>query len=86
MGSRRPDPQTDRQTGMILYLASNTRPDIPISVHQCARFTHNTKASHDTAVNRVCRYLQGIKDNGLVYNPPKKLVVDYYAHADFAGL
>ena len=30
--------------GMMLYLASNTRPDISFSVHQCARFTHNTKA------------------------------------------
>ena len=29
--------------GMMLYLASNTRPDISFSVHQCARFTHNTK-------------------------------------------
>ena len=38
---------------MMLYLASNTRPDISFSVHQCARFTHNTKVSHDTAVKRI---------------------------------
>ena len=55
--------------GMILYLASNTRPDIPFSVHQCAWFTYNTKASHETAVKRIYRYLQGTKDNGLVFNP-----------------
>ena len=30
--------------GMMLYLASNTRPDIFFAVNQCARFTHNTKA------------------------------------------
>ena len=71
---------------MMLYLASNTRLDISFAVHQCARFTHNTKASHETAVKRICQYLQGIKDNGLVFNPPKKLVVDCYADADFAGL
>ena len=29
--------------GMMLYLASNTRPDISSDVHQCARFIHNTK-------------------------------------------
>ena len=72
--------------GMMLYLASNTRPDISFAVHQCARFTHNTKVSHDTAVKRIFRCTQGTKDNGLVFNPSKKLVVDCYADADFAGL
>ena len=37
-------------------------------------------------MNRICRYIQGTKDNGLVFNPSKKLVVDCYADADFAGL
>ena len=72
--------------GMMLYLASSTRPDISFSVHQCARLTQNTKASHKTAVKRICRYLQGIKENGLVFNTSKKLVVDCYADVDFAGL
>ena len=70
--------------GMMLYLASNTRPDISFDVHQCARFTHNTKASHDIAEKRICQYLQGTKDNGLVFNPSKKLVVDCHADADFS--
>ena len=72
--------------GMMFYLASNTIPDISLAVHQCSRFTHNTKVSHDTDVNRICRYLQGTKDNVLVFNPSKKMVVDCYANADFAGL
>ena len=72
--------------GMMLYLESNTRTYISFAVHQCARFTHNTKASHETAVKRICRYLQGTKDNGLVFNTSKKLVADCYANADFAGL
>ena len=71
---------------MMLYLASNKGPDISSAVHQCARFTHNTKVSHETAVKRICRYLQGTKDNGLVFNTSKKLVVDFYADADFAGM
>ena len=58
--------------GTMLYLAPNTRPDISFSVHQNARFKHNTKTSHKTAVKRICRYLQGTKDNGLVFNPSKK--------------
>ena len=72
--------------GTMLYLSSNTRPYISYAVHQCARFTHNTKASHETAVKRICRYLQGTNENGLVFNQPKKLVVNCYADADFAGL
>ena len=57
--------------GMMLYLASNTRPDISFAVNRCARFTHNSKASHETAVKRICRYLQGTKDNGLVLIHPR---------------
>ena len=72
--------------GMMLYLSSNKTPDISFAVHQCARFTHNTKASRETDVKRICRYLQGTKDNGLVFNTSKKLVVGFYADADFAGL
>ena len=71
---------------MMLYLASSTRPDISFDIHQCAWFTHNTKSSHDTAVKSIFQYLQGTKDNGLVFNPSKKLVVDCYTDADFAGL
>ena len=37
-------------------------------------------------MKRICRYLQGTKDNGLLFNPSNKLVVDCYDDADFAGL
>ena len=37
-------------------------------------------------MKRICRYLQGTKDNGLLFNPSKKMVVDCYSDADFAGL
>ena len=37
-------------------------------------------------MKRICRYLQGTKKNGIVFNSSKKLVVDCYADADFAGL
>ena len=71
---------------MMLYLASNTIPGISFAVHRCARFTHNTKVSHDTAMKRICWYLQGTKYNVIVFNPSKKLVVDCYANAYFAVL
>ena len=72
--------------GIMLYLASNTRPDISFDVHQCVRFTHNTNESHKAAVKRICRYLQFTKDNAIMFNTSKKLVVGFNADADFAGL
>ena len=72
--------------GMIFYLESNIRPDILFDFHQCDRFKHNTKASQKTSVKRMCWYLQGNKYNGLVFNPSKKLIVDFYAYVDCAGL
>ena len=71
---------------MMLYLASNTRPDISFAVNQCDRFTHNTKASHEMSINRICWYHQVNKDNGMLFNPSKELLVDCYAGADFARL
>ena len=72
--------------GMLLFLASHSRPDISFAVHQCARFTHCTKASHEEAVLRICRYLKGTQDQGLILKPSDLLKVDCFVDADFAGL
>ena len=37
-------------------------------------------------MKRICRYLQGTKNNSLVFNPSKKLDVDCNSDTDFAGL
>ena len=39
--------------GMLMYLASSTRPDILFSVHQCAKFNTCPKRSHEEAVNKL---------------------------------
>ena len=72
--------------GMMLYLESNTISDIYFAVHQCAGFTDKTNASYDKSVNRICRYLQGTNNKGLVFNLSKKLVVNCYAYAYFTGM
>jgi histone deacetylase 1/2 len=72
--------------GMLLYLSSDSRPDIQFAVHQCARFTHNPKKSHAAAIKRICRYLQATKGKGLEFTPTKKMELDCYVDADFAGL
>jgi hypothetical protein len=72
--------------GMLMYLASNSRPDISFAVHQCARFTHSPRASHGIAVQRICRYLKGTIDNGLILRPSPELRLDAHSDSDFAGL
>ena len=72
--------------GMLLYLASNSRPDIAFAVHQCARFSHAPKASHEAAVIRICRYLKGTRKDGLILRPSKDLQVICHVDADFCGL
>ena len=69
-----------------MYLASNTRTYIYLALHKCTRFTHNTKASHETSAKRVCRYLQGTKDRVMLFNTSNKPVVDCYADTDIVGL
>ena len=71
--------------GMLLYVAANSRSEIAYVVHQCARFTHNPKASHGAAVKQICLYLQGTKTKGLILKPSKQLTVDCFVDADFAG-
>ena len=71
--------------GMLLYLVANSHPEIAYVVHQCARFTHNPKASHRAAVKRICHYSQGTKTKGLILKPSKQLTVDCFVDADFAG-
>ena len=72
--------------GMLLYLASNSRPDIAFAVNQCARFNHCAKLCHEKAVKRIGRYLKATRDKGLILKPNKEFNLELYADADFAGL
>jgi hypothetical protein len=73
--------------GMLIYLASNSRPDIAFAVHQCARFTHHPRLIHEQALKRIGRYLLGAKTRGLILDPKRNdLGIDLYVDADFAGL
>jgi len=71
---------------MLMYLASNSHSNIQYAVHQCARFTHNPRASHEQGILRICHYLCGTWDKGLVFKPSTALTLDCYVDADFAGL
>jgi hypothetical protein len=72
--------------GMLLYLSSNTRPDIAYAVSQIARFTSAPKKSHEKAVKMLVRYLKGTQDFGTIVKPTGSLRIEDWADADFAGL
>jgi Reverse transcriptase (RNA-dependent DNA polymerase) len=72
--------------GMLLYLSTTTRPDITFAVSQVARFNHNPKKSHASAIKTIVRYLHRTADKGTIVTPTGDLSIDCYVDADFAGL
>jgi hypothetical protein len=71
---------------MLLYLSTNTRPDIAFAVSQVGRFSSNPKQSHSTAIKTIVRYLAGTADKGMILMPRGDLKLEMYCDADFAGL
>jgi hypothetical protein len=72
--------------GMLLYLSTNTRPDITFAVSQVARFSSNPKQSHAKAIKIIVRYLAGTINKGIIFSPAKDLKLDAWSDSDFAGL
>jgi hypothetical protein len=72
--------------GMMLYLSTNTRPDIAFAVSQVARFSNFPRQSHAIAVKTIVRYLVGTQNQGTVVTPTGKLDINLFVDADFAGL
>ena len=71
--------------GMLNYLTGSTRPDIAMAVHQVARFSNDPKLSHEKAIMRICRYLFGTKEHGIIFKPDKKKGLELFVDAEFAG-
>ena len=71
--------------GMLNYLASTTRPDISMAVHQAARFCIDPKLSHEKAVIRIGKYLIGTDDKGMIFRPDPTKGLECFVDADFAG-
>ena len=72
--------------GMLLYLSTNTRPDITFAVSQVGRFNKEPRVSHAKAVKMIIRYLKRTSDKGIIIRFSGKLELVCYADADFAGL
>ena len=73
--------------GSLLYLATNSRPDIAQAVSVVAQYATNFREIHCTAVKRILKYLRGTTDFALCYSSistgNQELIA--YTDADYAG-
>ena len=72
--------------GMLMYLSTNTRPDISFAVSQLARFSSQPKEVHAKAVKHLLRYLKGTINEGTTVKPTNERKYQLHVDADFAGL
>jgi hypothetical protein len=72
--------------GMLLYLVTNTRPNISFAVSQVTWFNHNPKQSHARAVKMILRYLHGTSEMGMIVKLTGKLELVDWSDSDFCGL
>jgi len=68
--------------GMLIYLTTNTRPNIAYSISQVARFSHIPKKSHATAVKMILCYLKGSANNGTIIKLQDQLTLEAYSNAN----
>lgn len=71
--------------GILTYLITTTRPDLAFVVHQCARFSKCPKLIHEQAIKRICRYLKGTTDEGIMLNIDESKEIECYTDDNFAG-
>jgi len=70
--------------GSLIFL-TNSRSDILYSVSIISRFMENPNKLHLTAAKRILRYLQGIKNHGILYKQQdENRLIDYF-DSDWAG-
>jgi hypothetical protein len=83
--------------GTLLYAAISTRPDIAYAVNRLTRHMQSPLRRHETAAERVLRYLAGTRTVGLVFGRDRrgttdaaeiafgKFDVSAFSDADWAG-
>jgi hypothetical protein len=70
--------------GSLLYLTV-TRPDIQFVLCLCTSFPSSPHSSHQTAVQRIFRYLKHTPEFGIWYSASFSLDLVGFSDADFAG-
>ncbi|GMF23949.1 unnamed protein product [Phytophthora fragariaefolia] len=75
--------------GMLMYLATSTRPDLAFALGQLSRFVANPSPKHVGALKRVLRYVAGTLDYGITYSrkqtEAKDVVLEGFCDSDWAN-
>lgn len=69
--------------GSLIWLSSQTRPDLAFAVSLLSRFMKSPTKAHITAAKRVLRYLVGTKTVGITLGGPLRLKA--FSDSDYAG-
>ena len=72
--------------GSLSHLAGCTRPDVPMTAHQVAKFSNEPKECHYIAVKRIGNYLLSSIDKGFMRRPDIRRGLEVDADASSAGL
>ncbi|KAE9268938.1 hypothetical protein PF001_g29444 [Phytophthora fragariae] len=75
--------------GMLMYLATSTRPDLAFALSQLCRFVAKPSHKHVGALKRVLRYLAGTENYGITYTRQaaelKSVVLEGYCDSDWGN-
>jgi KUP system potassium uptake protein len=75
--------------GMLMYLATSTRPDLSFSIGQLSRFVARPSSKHIGTVKRVLRYLGGTQNYGITYTRTSQasdpIIVQGFCDSDWAN-
>src|SRR5882724_1265357 len=63
--------------GRLMYVATETWPDITFTVSALTQFTHDTARPHWEATKQVIRYLKGTRDLELTYVVTNTWIIRY---------
>jgi hypothetical protein len=70
---------------LLMYAAVGTRPDISYAVQTLSQFLSNPGPAHWTAVKRIFRYLNGMRDLGIIYRKGGEVEPLAYSDADWGS-
>ena len=79
--------------GILRFLMTCSYPELPFTVHQCARFSNHPMYFHEQDIKCIARYLIGTNRGrnkteiirGILYRPNKRKSIETYVDASFAS-